>query len=67
VLKWKAANLSGYKFCVDNVTGLMISSEYNILTTLSGILVIVIACVKPIAIKYAMIVNPFGTNSAKTT
>jgi len=40
--------------------------NYNAPTTLSGVPVMVIAHVKPIAITYAMFVNPFATNGVKT-
>jgi len=49
------------------VTGLIVGTEYNAQTTLSGILAMVMARVKPIAINYAMFVNPFATNAVKTT
>jgi len=49
------------------VTGLTIGAGYNAQTTLSGIPAMVRAYVKPIAVNYAMIVNPFATNAVKTT
>jgi len=51
---------------VDNVTGLIVGAEYNAQTTLSGVPAMVMADVKPIAINYAMFVNPFATNAVKT-
>jgi hypothetical protein len=48
------------------MTGLIIGAEYNAQTTLSGIPAMVMARVKPIAINYAMFVNPFATNALKT-
>jgi hypothetical protein len=49
------------------VTGLIVGAEYNHQTTFSGVPMMVIAHVKPIAIKYGMFVNPFATNGVKTT
>jgi len=49
------------------VTGLIVSAEYNAQTTLSSVPAMVMARVKPIAINYAILVNPFATNAAKTT
>jgi len=66
LVAWKAGNLWRYEPFVDDVTGLVISTKYNAQTTLSGVLAIVMARVKPIAIKYAMFVNPFATNAVKT-
>jgi hypothetical protein len=51
---------------VNNVTGLIVGAEYNMQTTLSGVLAMVMACVKTIAINYAMFVNPLATNAVKT-
>jgi hypothetical protein len=48
------------------VTGLIVGAEYNAQTTLSGVPVMVMARVKPIAINYAMFVHPFTTNAVKT-
>jgi len=48
------------------VTGLIVGAEYNAQTTLSGFPAMVMAHVKPIAINYAMFVNPFATNAVKT-
>jgi hypothetical protein len=48
------------------MTGLIVGAEYNAQTTLSGVSVMVMARVKPIAINYAMFVNPFATNGVKT-
>jgi len=48
------------------VTGLIVCAEYNAQTTLSGVPAMVMACVQPIAINYAMFVNPFSTNVVKT-
>jgi hypothetical protein len=41
------------------MTGLIVSAEYNAHTTLSGVLGMVTAHVKPIAINYVMFVNLF--------
>jgi len=48
------------------VTGLIVGAEYNTQTTISRVPVMVMACVKPLAIKYAIFVNPFATNAVKT-
>jgi len=48
------------------VTGLIVGAEYNAQTTLSGVLAMVMAHVKPIANNYAMFVNPLATNAVKT-
>jgi hypothetical protein len=65
LVAWKAGNLWRYKPFVDDVTGLIIGTEYSAQTTLSGVLAIVMARVKPITIRYAMFVNPFATNAVK--
>ena len=41
-------------------------AEYIAQTTLSGVPAMVMACVKPIAINYAMFVNPFAMDAVKT-
>jgi len=48
------------------MTGLLVGTDYNSQTTLSGILAMVMACVKPVAINYGIFVNPFATNAVKT-
>ena len=48
------------------MTGLIISVECNGQIFLSSVPAIILACVKPIAINYAMFVNPFAMNVAKT-
>jgi len=63
---WKARNLSRYEPVVDDLTGLIVGREYNAEMTLSGVLAIVMARVKPIAINYAIFVNPFATYVVKT-
>jgi len=67
LVAWKAGNLWQYELLVDDVTGLIVSAEYNPQTTLSGVLAMVMARVKPIAINYAMFVDPFTTNGVKIT
>jgi hypothetical protein len=52
---------------VHDVTGLIVVTEYNNQTTLSGVLAMVMACVTPIAINYAIFVNSFPTTAVKTT
>jgi len=49
------------------VTGLIVGTEFNAQTFLSGIPATVMARIKPIAINYTMFVNPFATNVVKTT
>jgi len=52
---------------VDDLTGLIVGTEYNAQTTLSGVPAMVMACLKPIAINYTMFVNPCATNAVKTS
>jgi len=66
LVAWKAGNLWQYEPFVDDVTGLIVGTEYNAQTTLPGVPVMVMARVKPIAINSAMFVNPFATNAVKT-
>jgi hypothetical protein len=66
LVEWKAGNLWRYEPFVDDVTGLIVGAEYNAQTTLSGVPAMVMARVKPIAMNYAMFVNPFATNAVKT-
>jgi hypothetical protein len=51
---------------VDDVTGLIVGTEYNAQTPLPGVPAMVMECVQLIAINYAMFVNPFVTNAVKT-
>ena len=67
MVAWKVGNLWRYDPIVDDVTSLIVGVEYNIQTTVSGILVMVMSCVKPIAIHEAMFVNAFATKAVKTT
>jgi len=62
----KGGNLSRYEPIVDDKTGLIVGAECNAQTTLSGVPAMVMARVKPIAIKYALFVNPFDTNAVKS-
>jgi len=66
LVTWKAGNLWRYEPFVDDVTGLIVGAEYNAQTTLTGIPAMVMAGVNPIAINYAIFVNPFATNAVKT-
>ena len=66
MVAWKAGNLWRYEPFVDEVTGLIAGAEFNAQITLSGVPAMVMARVKPIAIKYVMIVNPFSTDAVKT-
>jgi hypothetical protein len=63
---WKAGNLWRYEPVVDHMTGLLVGAECNTQTTLSGIPVMVLAQVKPIAINHAVFVTPFAPNAVKT-
>jgi hypothetical protein len=54
-----------YVACVDDLTGLIVSTEYNAQTTLPGILPMVMPCAKPIAMDNVMFVNPFATHAVK--
>jgi len=67
LVAWNAANLWRYEPCVEVVTGLIIGAEYNTQTTLSRFPAMVMARVKPIAINYAMFVNPFDMNVVMIT
>jgi len=66
LVAWKAGNLQQNEPFVDDLTSLIIGTEYNNQRTFSDVLAIVIARVKPICINYAMFVNAFATNSVKT-
>jgi len=57
LVAWTAGNLWRYEPFVADVTGLIVGAKYNSQTTLWGGPAMVMACVKPIAIKYAMFVN----------
>jgi len=48
------------------VTGLIVSTVYNAQTTLSGVVVILIACARTIALNYAMFGNPVAMKAVKT-
>jgi len=51
LVAWNARNLWWRHECyVDDVSGLIVSAEYNAQTTLSGVPVMVMACVNPMAI-----------------
>jgi len=65
LVAWKAQNLREYKPSIDDVVGFIFSSGYNAQVSLLGILAMVIACVKPIATNFGVIVNPFATNAVK--
>jgi len=49
------------------MTGLIVGTEYDSQTMLSGVPAMVMLCVKPIPINHAMIVNPVATIAVKTT
>jgi len=59
-------NLWRYEPCVDDMTGLIACTDYNAQTTLSGVRVIFMARVKPIAFNYVMFVNQFDPNVVRT-
>jgi len=65
LVAWTAANLWQYEPFVDDVTGLMVSPEYNAQKTISGVPVMVMSHVKPKAIDYSMFAIPFAMNGAK--
>jgi hypothetical protein len=65
LVTWKAGNLWQYEPFVDKATGIIVGAAYNAQSTLSGIPAMAMARVKPIAINYAMYVNPFATNAVK--
>jgi len=50
LVAWIAGNLWRFELCVDDVTGIIVGEDYNAHTTLSGVLVMVMARVKPIDI-----------------
>jgi hypothetical protein len=62
----KAGNLGRYEPFVDDVRGLIAGAEDNTQTTVSRIPAMVMARVKPIAINYEILVNPFATNAVNT-
>jgi hypothetical protein len=49
------------------MASIIIGTEYNTQMTHSGILVLIMVSVQPIAIKYGMFVNPFAMDTVKTT
>jgi len=63
----KAGNLWRFEPSVDDITGLIISTEYNAPTSLSGTTAMVMARIKPLAINYPMIVNPCATIAVNAT
>jgi len=67
LVSWIAENQCGYEPFVDDVTGLIVRAEYNAQTTLPGVLAMVMACVKPIALHFVMYLSPVPTNVVKTT
>jgi len=67
VVASKARNLLQDETDIDDVTGLIVSAEYNTQTTLPGLPAMVMACMKPIASNYEMFVNPFAVNVVITT
>jgi len=65
---WKARYLWWYEPFVNYVTDLVVDAAYNAQTTPSGILAMVMSCVKHIPIKNTvMIMNPLATYVVKTT
>jgi len=64
---WIPGNMRRYGLLVDDVTGLIVGEDYNTQTTFSGVLALVMAQMKPIAINYVMFVNPFAMNAVRTT
>jgi len=66
LVAWKTRNLSWYESFVDDVTGLIVGTEYNAQTTFSDIPPMVLAQVHPIVINYAIFVNPITINVVKS-
>jgi hypothetical protein len=66
LVAWKGRKLSQYEPFVEDVTGLIVITENNVPRTFSGDPAMVMARVKPVAIKYEIFVNPFATNAVKT-
>jgi len=67
LVPWTTRNLWRYELCVDDLIGRIVSAAYDPQMTLAGIPAMVMACVKPITINYAMCVNPFASNEVWTT
>jgi hypothetical protein len=64
---WKASNLWRYQSFFHDVTGFILSTKYITHTTISVVLAIIIACIKPVHVSYAMLLNPFPKNVGKAT
>jgi len=58
--------LTLYEPCVDDVTGLIASADFNVRITLSCIPAMVTIHVKSIRINYAMFANPIAINAVKS-
>jgi hypothetical protein len=67
LVEWTGGNLWQYKLFVDGMTGRFICTESNVVMTLSGLPVMVMAPVTLIDIDYLMFVNCFAKNTVKTT
>lgn len=67
MVAWNTGNLRRNEPIVDDLTGLMVCTEYNVRTTPYGIPAIVIAHVKQIAINYRIFVNLSVMNVVQTT
>jgi len=67
LVAWQGGNLWRYTPFVADMTGLIISAEYNTQPSLAGVPGMAMARVKPIAINFAMFVNPFATSGVKNT
>jgi len=65
LLAWKAANRWWYYPLGDDVTGLIVGTEYKAQTTGAGVPEMFMALDNPIAIHYAMFLNPFDMNAVK--
>jgi len=66
LVAWNAGCWLRYEPFVDDMTGLIVSTEYHVQTNYSGVPAMVMARVKPIASNYVMFVNPFAKNAVKT-
>jgi len=66
LVAWKSGNLWRWEPVDDDMTGFIVSAQYNTQSTLSGVAVIIMACVKCIVINHPIIENPFTMNAVKT-
>jgi hypothetical protein len=67
LVAWTTGQAWNYEPPVDDVTGLIICAEFNSNINFSGVLAMVMASVKMIAIHFALFVNLFAINAVKAT